>query len=66
MNSEIGPHIKREGWHDWNKKHAWDTLFFAEYHNYGEGADTTGRAPFVTILTDEEAVEYTQAKVLGF
>ena len=26
LNSEIDGHIRPEGWHDWNKKDAWDTL----------------------------------------
>lgn len=65
INSEIGPHIKKEGWHDWNKKEAWDTLFFAEYGNSGEGASQE-RAPFVTMLSKEEAEEYTIENVLGW
>lgn len=65
LNSEIGAHIKKEGWHDWDKKDAWDTMFFAEYGNFGEGAGEE-RAPFVKILTDEEAAEYTREKVIGF
>jgi len=65
LNSEIGAHIKKEGWHDWNKKDAWDTMFFAEYGNFGEGAGEE-RAPFVKILTEEEAAEYTRENVLGF
>lgn len=65
LNSEIGAHIKKEGWHDWNKKDAWDTMFFAEYGNFGEGAGQE-RAPFVKILTSKEASEYTRENVLGF
>jgi pectinesterase len=65
LNSEIGNHIKKEGWHDWNKKEAWDTMYFAEYNNYGEGASDK-RAPFVHMLTDEEATEYNRENVLGF
>lgn len=65
LNSEIGGHIKKEGWHDWNKKDAWDTMFFAEYGNFGEGAGNE-RAPFVKILTEKEAAEYTRENVLGF
>ena len=61
MNSEIGPHIKKEGWDDWNKT----TFFFAEYGNYGEGASSE-RAPFVKMLTAAEAAEYTRENVLGF
>lgn len=65
LNSEIGAHIKKEGWDDWNKKDAWDTMFFAEYGNFGEGAGEA-RAPFVKILTEKEASVYTRENVLGF
>jgi pectinesterase len=65
INSELGAHICKEGWHDWNKKNAWDTMFFAEYGNYGEGASDE-RASFVKMLTKEEADEYTRENVLGF
>ena len=65
LNSEIGAQFCKEGWHDWNKKDAWDTMFFAEYGNYGEGASTE-RASFVKILTQKEAAEYTRENVLGF
>lgn len=65
LNSEIGAHIKAEGWHDWEKKDAWETLFFAEYNNTGEGASLQ-RAPFATMMTKEEAAEYTRENVLGW
>lgn len=65
INSELGAHIRREGWHDWDKKDAWDTMFFAEYNNSGEGAKGE-RAPFVKLLTKEQADEYTRENVLGF
>lgn len=65
LNSEIGAHIKKEGWHDWDKKNAWDTMFFAEYGNFGEGASKE-RAPFVKMLSAQEAAKYTRENVLGF
>lgn len=34
----LGPHICREGWHDWDKKNARSTLFYGEYASYGPGA----------------------------
>jgi pectinesterase len=70
LNSKIDNHIKTEGWFDWNKKDAWDKMFFAEYGNYGEGACNLlageKRAPYVHMLTKEEADEYTRENVLGF
>ena len=65
LNSQIDGHIKEEGWHDWNKKDAWTTMYFAEYHNTGAGA-SQNRAPFVHMLSDEEAEKYTRENVLGF
>ena len=65
LESEIGAHIKEEGFHDWNKKEAWDTMYFAEYKNTGVGA-TGKRAPFVHELTDEEALKYTRENILGW
>lgn len=58
MNSFIDSHIHKEGWHDWNKPHAHATTFFAEYNNYGPGADTSARASFAHVLSDDEAAEY--------
>lgn len=66
MNSEIGEHIKPEGWHDWGKKEAQDTIYFAEYHNFGPGASLERRETWVKTLTDTQAENYTRAKVLGF
>jgi pectinesterase len=65
LNSEIEGHIKKEGWYDWKKTEAHETMFFAEYGNSGEGASDE-RAPFVHMLSKEEADEYTIIKVLGF
>lgn len=65
IHSEIGAHIRREGWHDWDNREAWNTMFFAEYGNYGAGAGKE-RAPFVKMLSEEEAAEYTRENVIGF
>lgn len=40
----LGPHICREGWHDWDKKEARSTLFYGEYASYGPGAADRGAA----------------------
>lgn len=58
MNSFLDAHIHKEGWHDWNKPHAHATTFFAEYNNYGPGADTSKRASFAHVLSDEEIIAY--------
>ncbi|MGN1180505.1 MAG: pectinesterase family protein [Suilimivivens sp.] len=65
INCQLGSHIKDEGFHDWNKKEAHDTLFYAEYHSTGEGASPTKRSSFVKQLTDAEAANYTRKSVLS-
>lgn len=65
IDCELGGHIRREGFHDWNKEEARDTLFYAEYRSTGEGAASFGRAPFVRQLSDEEAQKFRRDAVLS-
>lgn len=65
LNSEIGAHILPQGWHDWGKVHAQETVFYAEYKNIGKGANTDQRVPWAKVLSDEEALNYMKEKVLG-
>lgn len=64
LNSYIGPHIHPEGWHNWNKKEAESTLFYAEYNNYGPGSNMDARPGWVARLSEEEALHYTREAVL--
>ncbi len=64
MRSELGAHIKKEGWHDWNKADARELTFYAEYENYGPGAVPEARVAWSHQLTAEEAEQYTKEKVL--
>jgi len=63
LHSELGAHIRREGWHDWNKEEARDSGFYAEYGNYGPGA-ATERAYWSHRLSEKEAQEYKKEEVL--
>lgn len=54
LHCELGPHIRREGFDDWNKPLAREVSFFAEYGCTGPGARGP-RAPFAHALTPEEA-----------
>jgi len=65
LNSEIGAHILPEGWHDWGKTHAQETVFYAEYNNTGEGACTDQRVPWAKQLTADEVLNYNKGNVLG-
>ena len=58
IECEMGAHIKPEGFHDWNKPDAHETMFYAEYRSSGNGA-IGERAPYAHHLTDAEAAEYT-------
>jgi pectinesterase len=65
QNSELGEHIRKEGWSDWGKTYVQNTVFFAEYHNTGAGADIKHRVPWAKQLSEAEAEQYTREKVLG-
>lgn len=65
LNSELQGHIHPEGFHDWGKTEAHNTIYYAEYKNYGEGAETSNRAAFVKQLSESEAKQYTIQNVLG-
>ncbi|MFA9377746.1 MAG: pectinesterase family protein [Lachnotalea sp.] len=64
LNCEIDAHIKKEGFHDWNKLDAHQTTYFAEYNNYGPGANPANREPWVKILTEEDAKKFTKENAL--
>jgi len=64
LRSELGAHIKKEGWHDWNKEEAREQSYYAEYQNFGPGASPETRVSWSHQLTDEEANEYTKEKIL--
>jgi len=66
IDCEIEGHIKKEGFHDWNKPESHETSFFAEYNCVGDGADTSDRASFCHVLSDDEAKSYTKELVLNY
>lgn len=65
LSCEIGAHICEEGWDDWNKTYAHDTVFYAEYQSFGPSSDMKKRPEWVKVLSEEEAMEFTREKVLG-
>lgn len=65
LNCEIGPHICEEGWHDWNKPYAHDTVFYAEYQSSGPSSDIKKRPGWVKSLTPAEAEHFARPLVLG-
>lgn len=65
IDCELGSHIRKEGFHDWNKKDAHDTVFYAEYRSTGEGAAPGSRASFVRQLSASAAGQYKKEAVLS-
>jgi pectinesterase len=61
----MGAFIHPEGWFNWNKPEAEQTAFYAEYKNYGAGADTSLRVKWSHQLTEEQAKEWTMEHVLS-
>lgn len=65
INTELGAHIKPEGWHNWSKPNAEKTAFYAEYGSKGRGANASQRVPWSHQLTEEEAAKFTVESVLA-
>ena len=65
MNCYIGPHIKPEGWSNWNNTENYKTTRYAEYKNYGPSSDPAKRVSWSRQLTDEEAKTYDKRKFLN-
>jgi pectinesterase len=59
----IGPHIKPEGWSNWNNTDNYKTARYAEYKNYGPGADITHRLSWSTQLSEADVKKYTVKQV---
>lgn len=64
LRSELGSHIKKEGWHDWNKPEAREQAYYAEYKNFGPGASPETRVSWSHQLTEKEALLYSKEAVL--
>ena len=68
INCELGSHIVKEGWHDWEKPGKPDTKknsYYAEYQNFGPGAATKKeRVKWSYQLSPKQAAEYTFEKVM--
>ncbi|WBL23145.1 pectinesterase family protein [Zunongwangia sp. HRR-M8] len=54
VNCELQDHIKLEGWHNWEKPEAEETVFYAEYNSTGPGA-SNNRVNWAKNLTEEQA-----------
>lgn len=64
INCYMGEHIRKEGWHSWNKPNAEKGTNYVEYNSYGPGASDTTRISWTHILTSEEAEKYKISTIL--
>ncbi|KAK4774892.1 hypothetical protein SAY86_009827 [Trapa natans] len=67
MQSYLGSVLRPEGWLEWNGNYALDTLFYAEYMNYGPGSGLGGRikwAGFHVLSSSAQAVNYTVSRFI--
>ena len=65
INCYMDAHIKKVGWHNWNKPEAEKTVRYEEYNSTGLGGDMSKRVPWSRSLTPQEAEKYTVKNVLG-
>lgn len=65
MRSFIGPHIKPEGWSNWNNTDNYKTARYSEYKNYGPSSDSAKRVLWSKQLSDEEVKRYTLSNVFS-
>ncbi|WP_026463882.1 pectinesterase family protein [Adhaeribacter aquaticus] len=64
INTEMGAHIRPEGWHNWKKPEAETTTFYAEYNSTGAGGKTGKREGWTHVLTKQEAKKYKVKTIL--
>ena len=55
LRCHLGPHIRPEGWHDWNKPHAHRTVRYGEYASEGPGAAPGSRVGWSRQLSERAA-----------
>ncbi len=65
LKCELGAHIVPEGWSNWQGTSRDKTAYFAEFENYGPGADYSHRAEWSHQIKKEQAAIYTIVKILS-
>ena len=58
LNTEMGAHIRAEGWNNWGNAENERTAYFAEFNSKGAGAKMTERAKWIHQLTAAEARQF--------
>ena len=59
INCFMGDHILADGWHNWRRPEAEETVFYAEFNNSGPGYQPAKRVEWAHILSAEQAAVYT-------
>lgn len=65
IDTDMGAHIRPEGWHNWGNADNEKTAYYAEYQSKGAGAAARGRVAWARQLSAKEAKTYTLAKIFG-
>jgi pectinesterase len=65
IRTEMGSHIAKQGWDNWRNAENEKTVFYAEYKNFGEGADATGRVKWAKQLNAKEMKKYTVLNIFS-
>ncbi len=58
LETDMGAHIRAEGWNNWDKPASEKTAYFAEYNSHGAGARPTGRVQWAHQLSTAEARQF--------
>ncbi|WP_347330544.1 pectinesterase family protein [Marinimicrobium locisalis] len=65
INTQMGEHIRPEGWHNWSNPEAERQSFYAEHNSLGPGAASTERVSWSHQLTEADAERYSLKTILG-
>jgi PelA/Pel-15E family pectate lyase len=65
LETEMGAHIRPEGWDNWRDSEREKTAYFAEYKSTGPGANPAKRVTWARALTDAEAKNFAENFITG-
>lgn len=65
VRTEMSAVVHPAGWHNWDKPHAEQTSYYAEYGSTGPGASPATRVPWAHTLSPEDAADLSAARVLN-
>lgn len=65
INSFLDGFVNEEGWSIWRGRENHHYCYYAEYQNYGPGADISNRIDWSHQLTDEEFEQYTLSNIFA-